>query len=139
MTKWEFLINMDWPAFDMAKATQDALSKISDPISNFFLQHTMQELYDEAGQRHLRIYPVATTKDMLEDSQLAARNFWVKIEHPELGVEVTYPGPWAVLSETPLKVTHCAPLIGEHNEEIYVKELGFTKDNLCILKEAGVI
>jgi hypothetical protein len=32
-----------------------------------------------------------------------------------------------------------APLIGEHNDEIYVKELGFTEEELVILKRENVI
>jgi crotonobetainyl-CoA:carnitine CoA-transferase CaiB-like acyl-CoA transferase len=32
-----------------------------------------------------------------------------------------------------------APLIGEHNDEIYQKELGLSKDELFILKKENVI
>ena len=85
------------------------------------------------------MYPVATTGDMLENPQLAARGFWVQIEHPELGASITYPGAFGHFSEAPIRITRRAPLIGEHNEEIYGKELGISKDRLLILKQAGVI
>jgi len=135
----DLLVNMNWEALDMAKATQDVLDKISEPIGRFFLSHTKEELYDGAGERKIRIYPVATTKDVLDDSQLRARHFWVDVEHPELGITVTYPGPWAVASKTPLIFSRRAPLIGEHNEDIYTKELGYTSDELSSLRESGVI
>ena len=32
-----------------------------------------------------------------------------------------------------------APLIGEHNEQIYLKELKFTKERLAVLKRENVI
>jgi hypothetical protein len=32
-----------------------------------------------------------------------------------------------------------APLIGEHNLEIYEKELGISREELTILKQGGVI
>jgi formyl-CoA transferase len=32
-----------------------------------------------------------------------------------------------------------APLIGEHNEEVYINELGLSKEELLTLKQAGVI
>ena len=32
-----------------------------------------------------------------------------------------------------------APLIGEHNLEIYEKELGLSRQQLTVLKESGVI
>jgi crotonobetainyl-CoA:carnitine CoA-transferase CaiB-like acyl-CoA transferase len=50
-----------------------------------------------------------------------------------------YPGAPFKLSNGGWKIARRAPLIGEHNEEIYVKELGFSKDELVLLKEANVI
>ena len=50
---------------------------------------------------------------------------------------VTYPGAPAKLSETPWQAGR-APLLGEHNEEIYGR-LGHTKEELVRLREEGVI
>jgi crotonobetainyl-CoA:carnitine CoA-transferase CaiB-like acyl-CoA transferase len=61
------------------------------------------------------------------------------VEHPELGTKIRYPGPFAKLSETPIQITRRAPLIGEHNEEIYVKELGMSHKEMQTLKKAEVI
>jgi crotonobetainyl-CoA:carnitine CoA-transferase CaiB-like acyl-CoA transferase len=63
----------------------------------------------------------------------------VDIEHPELGTTVTYPGAFAHASEAPPRISRRAPLIGEHNREIYEGELGFSREDLVRLKEAGVI
>ena len=41
--------------------------------------------------------------------------------------------------DTPIQIPRRAPLIGEHNEEIYVKELGLSHDDLIALVEAGII
>ena len=78
-------------------------------------------------------------KDVAESPQLAARGFWQKVEHPELGECITYPGYPIKISENTYKVQRRAPLIGEHNQEIYEKELGFSKEQLVILKNNGVI
>ena len=51
---------------------------------------------------------------------------------------MTYPGSPFKASETPLKPLQRAPFIGEHNEEIYT-ELGFSKEDLVLLKESGVL
>lgn len=35
--------------------------------------------------------------------------------------------------------TKVAPLLGEDNERIYCKELGYSKEDLAVLRAAGVI
>ncbi len=82
---------------------------------------------------------MATTKDTLESIQLAAREFWVELEHPELGTTLTYPGAFARTSEKPPKISRRAPLIGEHNREILGRELGIPEEQLTELHQAGVI
>ena len=103
------------------------------------MAHTKAELFEGALKNGVQLYPVSTPADMLESPQLAARKFWEKVEHPELGTTITYPGAFANASEAPPKISHRAPFIGEHNQEIYEKEMGISKDKLLILKQAGVI
>jgi len=76
---------------------------------------------------------------MVNDLQLLSRKFWVELEHPELNKQIIYPGPFAKMTETPLDLRWRAPRIGEHNEEIYVKELGISHEELSSLKESGII
>ena len=38
-----------------------------------------------------------------------------------------------------MKIRRRAPLIGEHNREIYCGELGLSEEELEMLKEVGVI
>jgi crotonobetainyl-CoA:carnitine CoA-transferase CaiB-like acyl-CoA transferase len=85
------------------------------------------------------LYPVFTPKDMLELDQLKFRNYWVEVDHPELGTSITYHGPFLKTSETFENICRRAPLVGEHNEEVYIKELGMTKEQLLILKQMKVI
>lgn len=85
------------------------------------------------------LYPVSTAKDVFEDPHLKARGFWTEIGHPELGASIVYPGAFAKLSETPCHIYRRPPLIGEHNEEVYNKELGIHKKELISLKQSGVI
>jgi crotonobetainyl-CoA:carnitine CoA-transferase CaiB-like acyl-CoA transferase len=63
----------------------------------------------------------------------------VDINHPELSNHITYPGAFAKLSETPLNIRCRAPLIGEHNLDIYQGELGLSSSKLNDLQHAGVI
>ena len=135
----EFLDSFDWSRPDFAQIPQDEMDKVEQPTARFFMSKTKAQLLEGAVKYQIMLYPVATTQDMLENPQLAARGFWVELEHPELGVTLSYPGAFGLFSEAPIKIRRRAPLIGEHNEEIYGKELSISKEKQLILKQAGVI
>jgi crotonobetainyl-CoA:carnitine CoA-transferase CaiB-like acyl-CoA transferase len=82
---------------------------------------------------------LSTAADISENPQLAFREYWAEIEHKELGDSVVYPGPFGKSSQASPRISRRAPLIGEHNIEIYERELGISRDKLVTLKQAGVI
>jgi crotonobetainyl-CoA:carnitine CoA-transferase CaiB-like acyl-CoA transferase len=135
----EYLAKFDWMAFDFDKTSQEVIERMAEPTIKFFKTHTKAELFEGALKRRIFLYPVSNAKDIVENQQLAARDFWVKIEHPELGESINYPGPFVKVSEAPLALRRRAPLIGEHNIEIYEQELGISRKELLILKQTGII
>jgi len=134
-----FLKGIDWSTFDKTTVDQETIDRLETQVAEFLLRHDKDELYEEGGKRHIMLYPVHTPHEMLESKQLAARDFWVQIEHDELNDSITYPGAFAIGSEKLCAVGKRAPLIGEHNEEIYVRELGLSQEDLISLTERGVI
>jgi crotonobetainyl-CoA:carnitine CoA-transferase CaiB-like acyl-CoA transferase len=135
----EFLKSFDWTKLDYTTITQEDMDRIAEPTARFFASHTKLELLEGAVRHRILFYPHFTTDNILESEQLAAREFWAKVSHTELGTEITYPGAFAKVSETPIRVPHRAPLIGEHNREVYEKELGMAAEEIERLKQAGVI
>ncbi|MEE8471326.1 MAG: CoA transferase [Dehalococcoidia bacterium] len=130
---------IDWSTMSFDQISQEKINHWEREIGKYFLNHTKRELHEEAvGQRNV-LQPVNTSKDIVESPQLAARDFWVEVEHPELNASITYPGPYFKSTETAWQKGRRAPLIGEHNEEIYEKELGFSREELLTLKRANVI
>jgi crotonobetainyl-CoA:carnitine CoA-transferase CaiB-like acyl-CoA transferase len=135
----EALKHVDWSTWNWQTVSQDAVDEIIQSFSNFFMKHTKAELWEGAQEKGIQLYPVFTPKDMLEFPQLGVRQYWEEVEHPELGASITYPGAFAKLAEGSCNIRRRAPLIGEHNEEIYGKELGLSKKELALLKNANVI
>ena len=135
----DYLKNFDWSKFDYTTLTQETIDRMAEPTAKFFLAHTKVELLEGAVKHRILFYPQFTTSDILESEQLAAREFWLDLEHPELGTSIRYPGPFVKLSETPIQIKQRAPLIGEHNQEIYGKELGMSSKEIQALKKAKVI
>jgi len=135
----EFLKDFDWERPDFAQISQEEMDQIEEPTARFFMSHTKAELLEGAVKNKVMLYPVATTADMLESVQLAARDFWTDVEHPELETTITYPGAFACCSEASPRISRRAPLIGEHNQEVFGNELGISKKELITLKKEGVI
>lgn len=135
----DYFLDFAWEELDMAQQSEGMQELIEKPIGEFFLTHTKNELYTEGQKRDIIIGQVSSPHDLLTDPQLNAREYWTDIQHDELGTTIKYPGPFLKASETPLQITRRAPLIGEHNLEIYEVELGLSRDMICALKEAQVI
>lgn len=133
------LSRVEWEAIDMDKISQPELDAWEETFGRFFLTHTKAELYEEAVKRGIMLFPLNTIGDLLPDPQLSARDFWEEIPHPELGASLVYPGAPFKSDEAPWGVRRRAPLIGEHNHEIYEGELGFTGEELLLLKKGNIV
>lgn len=133
----------DWIRFfDMMFTGEESfseLTRVQEVVAAFTRTKTKAELLDAALTRDLLIAPVATTREVVENVQLAARDYWQTLDHPELGRSVRYPGPFARLSATPIRYRRRPPTVGEHNREIYSAELGMTGDELAALAAARII
>jgi benzylsuccinate CoA-transferase BbsE subunit len=99
---------------------------------------TVGEAYHEGQRRHLAFTPVNTAAAVAEDAHLAARGYFVDVEHPG-SATLRYPGAPYRHAETVWRIARHAPAVGEHNEEIYGRELGMTHETLRALAADGVI
>ena len=135
----------DWEAKDWSEKvdawalTQEQVDAWENSLIDFFANKTKAELYEQALKRRIILYPCSTTKDMVENIQLKERGFYVDVEHPELGETITYVGAPYKMTETTWRISRRAPLIGEHNQEIYGEELGFSEQEMRLLEEARAI
>jgi crotonobetainyl-CoA:carnitine CoA-transferase CaiB-like acyl-CoA transferase len=105
---------------------------------SWLADHDKQELFDIFLKSKIASAPLNSPEDLVKNPHLKDREYFVEIEHPETG-EVTYPGAPFKMSESPWKIRDPAPLLGQHNKEIYCDLLGYTKDELVKLREGGII
>ena len=96
-----------------------------------------REMYQKAMDWRFAWAVVQTPDEVVGCPQLGDRGFFAEVEHPVAG-RLRYPGLPFMMSETPWQLSS-APLLGEHNDEIYRERLGYSKDDLVRLKERGVI
>jgi crotonobetainyl-CoA:carnitine CoA-transferase CaiB-like acyl-CoA transferase len=112
----------DWIGYGLHLLTgqepAEGLKRYEETIERFTLSHTKAELLEEAFRRRILLVPISNVRDMLDSEQLKAREYWRKVDHPELGRPVIYPGPFAKIGGTPIRYRHRPPLLGEHTGEV---------------------
>jgi len=112
---------------------------IDDLVANFIASLPAEEVYHAAQDRGFTWGVVRAPEALLDDAHLHDRGFWKEVEHPELGRSFVYPGEAAIYNGSQWRISRRAPLIGEHNIEIFGDELGLSRGELSILAENRVI
>ncbi len=95
-------------------------------------------LFEASGENRLVFGMAQDAGDLFNCPHLRERDFFVEVDHPVAGT-AEYAGMGSRLSESGFKVHRPAPLLGQHNHEIYVEELGYTPSQMVLLRSAGVI
>lgn len=126
------------PEFEKMAYRRKNPAAVHKAVSEFCLRYTKEELYEEGQKRRIAVTPINTAGEFINSPQTQAREIFTPMEHPVVGKYAHF-GPVPRLSETPGRIWRTAPLIGEHNKEIYCGELGMTIDDLVALRASGVI
>ena len=129
----------DWEKYDRSAVAPEQRTVREKAMEKFFLGHTKKELDIEGKRRGINATVANTPAEVVEQPQLKTRDYWVELDHPELELKIRYPKHFFLCNETENYVSRRAPLIGEHNKEIYGKELGLSDAEIAALKEASVI
>lgn len=133
------LKDYDWGSYDALTITQEERDELDKRLLEFVATKTKAQLYEMALNEGIMLAPLNNIEDLVESPHLAARGFWEIVEHPELGAYLTYPGAPIKLNQSHWGIQCRAPLVGEHNQEVYKRYLGLSKEHLLLLKQAGVI
>ncbi len=108
-------------------------------IETWALGHTRKEIAEWGQSRHHPWGPVATPEELLDNPQLWGRDFFTKVDHPELGATFVHSGAPYKLTTSPWKLRSAAPTIGQYNAEVYGDELGLSLEEIEGLANASVI
>ena len=113
-------------------------SHIGEVLERFCAGITSEQAYHGAQQRGFVWGAVRAPEDIVQDPHWDDRGFWTEVAHPELGETFTYPGASGIYSASPWQISRRAPLIGEHNEDVF-GALGVDRAHLAALREAGAV
>ncbi len=134
-----FLREFNWDKWSPPTFTTETARELEERFALFFKTKTKSELFNAALKNGFLIAPLNSIRDVARDPHLAERKFWQLIEVPGLGGGIPYPGAPYKSLKSPYLIRKRAPLIGEHNDDIFRGELGFTDHRMHDLKRRGII
>lgn len=135
-----FVEREDWlqdPRFATGPGRSARAQEIEAYLSSWFADKSKEELFHEGQAWRISFSLVPTVAELLELEQHRVREYFATADHPAAGT-LTYPGPPFRLSETGWHLEP-APLLGQHNSEVYCDRLGYSMDDLARLRAQGVI
>lgn len=110
---------------------------LASRILEWALGHDNQVAWRKAQAHRSMAAPINNASDLLADPHYSYRGFWNRIESP-VGL-VPYLGSPLTMNGSRVSVRRPAPKLGQHNGEVLGGELGFSREELSTLKQAGVI
>ena len=116
-------------------ANREALSKL---LNDAFAKHDVNFWLEELQQAEIPSGPINTIRDVFNHPQSASREMKLEIEHPTAGV-IGLPGFPYKMSRTPAEMHRPPPLLGEHTEEILIELLGYSSEQIALLRKREVI
>ena len=99
----------------------------------------MAEMFKTSSEQYRMLLGIVQTPEDLADCpQLEARDFFWEVDHPVIG-KIKVPSRLFNMTEIPSQYRMPAPLLGQHNTEIYTETLDYTKEDMVKLRELGII
>ncbi|MDH6547585.1 formyl-CoA transferase [Streptomyces sp. SAI-041] len=127
----------DDPEWATPEARLPKLAKMFQLIEEWTATLPKWQVLEKLNAHGIPCGPILSTREIIEDRSLADNDMIVEVEHPDRGTFTTVGNPLK-LSDSPTTIT-TPPLLGQHNEEIYIGELGLGDEELALLRAGGVI
>ena len=145
--QWQGIVRaMGNPEWAQGEQFKDETSRMEhrdamqEKLNAWGAEHTRDEIYHLLQSEGAPAASVRNVAEVLDSQQSRARGYFAEVEHREAGTlqYPTLPYLFSGMSSDAARM-RAAPLLGEHNEEIYCGQLGYTREDLPRLAAAGVI
>ena len=120
---------MEAEIFATAAARAAHVDVIEAAIHDWLSTITKKEAFQRAQAQHVPCFPVHTVREVAENEQYLARDFFQEYDHPT-AKQVRTPGAPCRFGRTPWRIKRPAPRLGEHNRKIFGERLGLDEVEL---------
>ena len=142
--QWRTLLEVmggpEWAKEDRFRNRTTMNNEYADEVDGYMeewlMQHTKAKLLALALEHRVPLAPVRDFDEVRNDEGLADQ--FVAIDRSDTG-PVAFAGPPYRLSSQDAVPPRPAPLLGQHNAEVFCDELGYTKEELVKLYQTGII
>lgn len=137
----ELMGNPEWasdPAWDSRKYRTHHVMEIAPLLDEWMSRQGKDDIHHRGAAKGFAIGPVNTAEDVMQYRQYEDRGYFVEVDHSE-GGRFRYAGWPYQMSATPPRVQRPAPLLGQHNQEVYCGLLGYSREEFDRLREAGAV
>ncbi|MCO8268291.1 CaiB/BaiF CoA transferase family protein (plasmid) [Haloferax prahovense] len=128
----------DDPRFETNEDRLEHVDELDAIIQDWMDDHSREEVLAAFEEADATLAPVYNVEDILNDEHYAAREAFLTVDDPDLG-EAVVQNAFPKFSETPGRVDHLGPSLGEHNDAVYRDRLGYDESVLSDLEAEDVI
>lgn len=138
----EMLGNPEWSREEWTESNEGR--RLNYDIVNAFIMEWLEDkdvdwVVQRAIEYRIPASPVGVTAERIfRDEHLKERRFFAELDHPEAGT-LPYPSAPFRFSDTASSARTPAPLLGQHNEEVFGNGLGIPPDEMERLEREGTI
>ncbi len=110
--------------------------RIQQVAADFTAGRTKADLLEAALEHRLLMVPITTVQDVVEAPHYAERGFWRDIDVGDQQA-VRFPGPFALMSRTPVELAGPPPTVGEHTDAVLADAAGTPRTPALVAEEVS--
>ena len=117
------------------KENEAALEEI---VTAWTQECTADEATQALQNAGIPAYPSLDAIDMIDNPHVGARDYFVELEHPEVGTRRHMGIPWT-MSRTPCEIRRPAPCLGQDTDAVLTDIVGLSQDEIAALREKDIL
>lgn len=126
------------PRFSTLAARKENEDSLEQCVTAWMRERSAEEVTQVLQQAGVPAYPSLNGRDMLANPHVAARGFFVELEHPEVGKRRHFGIPWK-MSHTPCEVRRPAPCLGQDTDYVLEEILGLSREEVASLRNGEIL
>ena len=124
--------------FASLAARKENEAALEETVTAWTQERTADEATQALQNAGIPAYPTLDAIDMVNSPHVGARDYFVELEHPEVGTRRHMGIPWT-MSRTPCEIRRPAPCLGQDTDAVLTDIVGLSQDEIAALREKDIL